>query len=71
MKAKKTMSGDEVREDFRRRGITLASWATANGFRYATVSGVVRGVLKGNFGEAHEVAVALRMKEQTPGKEAA
>jgi len=62
MKAKKTMSGDEVKADFRKRGITLTSWAVENGFPYPIVSGVVRGIIKGNFGVAHEVAVALRMK---------
>lgn len=62
MKAKKTMSGEEVKADFRKRGITLSSWARANDYPYAIVSGVVRGVLKGNFGVAHDVAVALHMK---------
>lgn len=62
MKAKKTMSGEEVRRNLRARGVTLAAWAREHDFPYPIVSGVVRGVIKGNFGVAHDVAVKLGMK---------
>jgi gp16 family phage-associated protein len=56
------MSGEEVKRKLRARGITLTAWAKENGFPYPIVSGVVRGVIRGNFGVAHEVAVKLGMK---------
>lgn len=66
MKEKKTMTGEQVKAEFRKRGITLSSWAEQNKFPYPIVSGVVRGTLKGNFGVAHDVAVALKMKAAEP-----
>lgn len=41
------------------RGMTLKEFAAARGFKYRTVSEVVRGVNKGLYGEGHQVAVAL------------
>ena len=64
MKAKKTMSGEEVKRRLLARGITLTAWAKENNFPYSIVSGVVRGVIKGNFGVAHDVAIKLGMKKE-------
>ncbi|WP_431511634.1 DNA-binding protein [Variovorax sp. DAIF25] len=44
------------------KGVTLKEFAEKNGFKYRTVSEVVRGVNKGLYGEGHKVAVALRIK---------
>lgn len=44
------------------KGVTLKEFAERNGFRYRTVSEVVRGVNKGLYGEGHRVAVALGIK---------
>jgi gp16 family phage-associated protein len=44
------------------KGITLKEFATCHGFKYRTVSEVVRGVNKGLYGEGHQVAVALGIK---------
>ena len=44
------------------QGMTLKAWAEARGFKYRTVSEVVRGVNKGHYGEGHRVAVALGIK---------
>lgn len=43
-------------------GTTLKAFAEKHGFRYRTVSEVVRGVNKGLYGEGHRVAVALGIK---------
>lgn len=43
-------------------GVTLSEFAASNGFKYRTVSEVVRGVNKGLYGEGHRVAVALGLK---------
>ncbi len=44
------------------QGITLSEFARQHGFKYRTVSEVVRGVNKGLYGEGHRVAVALGLK---------
>lgn len=44
------------------QGITLSEFARRHGFKYRTVSEVVRGVNKGLYGEGHRVAVALGLK---------
>jgi gp16 family phage-associated protein len=44
------------------KGMTLTTFASKNGFKYRTVSEVVRGVNKGLYGEGHRVAVALGIK---------
>jgi gp16 family phage-associated protein len=43
-------------------GITLTQFARQHGFKYRTVSEVIRGVNKGMYGEGHKVAVALGIK---------
>jgi gp16 family phage-associated protein len=43
-------------------GITLRAFAAQHGFKYRTVSEVVRQVNKGLYGEGHRVAVALGIK---------
>lgn len=53
---------EQAKEDLRAKGVTLSKWASDNGFKYRTVSEVVRGVNKGHFGEGHQVAVALGIK---------
>ncbi len=44
------------------QGITLSEFARMHGFKYRTVSEVIRGVNKGLYGEGHRVAVALGLK---------
>jgi gp16 family phage-associated protein len=44
------------------QGVTLREFAKSNGFKYRTVSEVVRGVNKGLYGEGHRVAVKLGIK---------
>jgi len=44
------------------KGWTLKEYASRNGFKYRTVSEVIRGVNKGLYGEGHQVAAALGLK---------
>jgi len=57
------MTGQEAKSKLRAQGLTLKQWALDHGFEYVTVSRVVRGVQKGNYGIGHEIAVALGMKK--------
>ncbi len=53
----------EVRNDFIRKGTSLASWARANGFDKATVSQVLSGDNSATRGKGHKIAVLLRIKD--------
>lgn len=53
---------EEAKQELHAKGVTLTQFASNNGFKYRTVSEVVRGVNKGLYGEGHRVAVALGMK---------
>lgn len=46
------------------QGLTLSEFARQHGFKYRTVSEVIRGVNKGLYGEGHRVAVALGLKRE-------
>lgn len=50
---------NEIKHRLHREGKTLKSWASENGFSYRTVSDVMRGLRKGNFGEGRDVRLAL------------
>jgi gp16 family phage-associated protein len=52
----------EVREDFDRRGISVAEFARQNGLPQGTVYQVLSGQKKGRRGEAHRAAVLLGLK---------
>jgi gp16 family phage-associated protein len=51
-----------VRQSFKARGITVRSWAVDNGFKPSIVYAVLGGRVRGNWGEAHKVCVALNLK---------
>ena len=55
-------SGLQVKEDFVRRGQTIKQWAEHHNFHLSTVSAVINGHVKGNYGLSHKVAVALGIK---------
>lgn len=59
----RTKTPEEVREDFKRRGDTLAAFARRNGWKPHQVYTVMGGVFKGHYGRAHEIAVKLGLKE--------
>jgi len=52
----------EVRQEFERKGLSIAKWASANGFNPNLVSDLLAGRKKGIRGQAHKIAVALRLK---------
>ncbi len=56
-------TADEVREEFKQKGVSIASWAIANNFNYAMVLDVLAGRKKGVRGQAHKIMVKLGMKE--------
>jgi len=49
----------EAKHRLREEGKTLKSFAAEHGFRYRTVSDVVRGLRRGHFGEGRKVRIAL------------
>lgn len=62
MTRKAPLTPDQVKEQFRRRGVTLTEWARERGFPRQAVYRVLNGQLKANFGASHEIAVALGLK---------
>lgn len=61
-KSSVTKSPEAAKQALRAKGVTLREFAKTGGFKYRTVSEVVRGVNKGLYGEGHRVAVALGIK---------
>ena len=53
----------EVKEEFRRKGITVTAWARLNGFGVASVHRVMSGKSKCYRGKAHKIAVMLGLKD--------
>jgi len=53
---------EEVRREFERKGISIASWASANGFSSGLVVEVLAGRKKGVRGQSHKIAVKLGLK---------
>ncbi|MBE7419856.1 MAG: DNA-binding protein [Ideonella sp.] len=53
---------EQVRAEFRAAGVTVAEWARLNDFSRDVVMTVLRGRVRGNYGEGHRVAVALGLK---------
>jgi gp16 family phage-associated protein len=48
-----------IKHRLRKEGKTLKSFAAEHGFKYRTVSDVVRGLRQGCYGEGREVRIAL------------
>ena len=62
------MTADQVKAQFRQRGITFTRWAEEHGYTRNEVYRVLNGQTKANYGKAHEIAVKLGLK---PGNVAA
>jgi gp16 family phage-associated protein len=56
------LTANQVKEDFRRKGVTLADWAKENGFNVSVVYQVLAGQRKCLRGESHKIAEQLGMK---------
>lgn len=54
---------DEVREELKRKGVSISGWATANGFSTNLVFEVLGGRKKALRGQSHKIAVALGLKD--------
>lgn len=53
----------EVRNEFNRKGVSMASWARDNGFDKATLSQVLSGCNAATRGQGHKIAVLLGIKD--------
>lgn len=60
-----TTKVEQAKAKLRAKGITIKAWAEVNGFPLRSVRAVLSGHNKGNYGRAHEIAVALGMKGKT------
>lgn len=59
---RKPLTPDQVRQRFRQRGETFTAWSQRHGFDRRAVTRVLTGTDKGDYGRAHEIAVALGLK---------
>lgn len=62
-KNKKLRTVEDVRQDFARKGISVASWARANGLSPRDVYDVLQQRTKAAYGKSHTIAVLLGMKD--------
>lgn len=53
----------EARAEFRRVGKSMKAWARENGVHHETVYRVLKGIQKGERGDAHKVCVLLGIKD--------
>jgi len=58
----KPKTAEQVKAEFKAKGLTVTKWAKDNGFEPTSVSQVLNGFAKGNYGKAHDIAVALGIK---------
>lgn len=56
-------TADDVRAELKRKGVSISSWAIANGFSTNLVFEVLSGRKKCLRGQAHNIAVKLGLKE--------
>ena len=61
---------DSAHQYFIKHGINRSEWCRQMGVKVQTVSDLLRGQLKGTWGESHYVAVLLGLKEN-PNQETA
>ncbi|UFQ97024.1 DNA-binding protein [Pseudomonas wenzhouensis] len=62
----KPKTAEQVKAEFKAKGLTVTKWAKDNGFEPTSVSQVLNGFAKGNYGKAHDIAVALGIKSREP-----
>jgi len=59
-------TADSAQAWLRARGITVAQLARATGVSRDILKDLLRGALRGNYGQAHQGAIALGLKEEAP-----
>lgn len=64
MMTEKSKDRQEALDHIRRQGLSVPKWSEKNGFPVRSVRAVLYGHNKGNYGQSHKIAVALRMKAQ-------
>lgn len=57
-------SAQEVKEEFRQKGLTFKAWARENGFSQMAVHRVINGKTKCWYGNGHRIAVLLGIKSE-------
>ena len=62
MTRKTPLKPEEVKAAFKEAGITITAWAEEHDYPRKAVYRLLNGVDKGNFGQAHEIAVKLGLK---------
>lgn len=62
---RQAMTPEVIKARIRRSGITVRQWAKEHGYPEIPVYMLLNGQLKGNYGKAHEIAVALGLKPCT------
>lgn len=60
--SRKVRTPQQVREEFERKGLSIARWSLIKGFNPNAVSDLLNGRKKGVRGEAHKIAVELGLK---------
>lgn len=65
MISQKLKTPSQAHAELRRGGITVAHWARTHGVKQGLVYQVLSGKKKGNYGQAHRVAVLLGIKDGT------
>lgn len=56
-------SADQVREEFKRKGMSITRWAIDNSYSPQLVFDILAGKRNPTRGQTHNIAVALGMKE--------
>jgi gp16 family phage-associated protein len=63
MRTQELRTGQDIRADWLRKGVTLQNWADAHGFNRVSVMHVLTGRNAGSRGVGHKIAVMLGMKD--------
>lgn len=57
------MTPEKIKENLRKQGKTLSQLCLEKSLPYRTAQALLNGTNKGNYGEAHRVAVELGLKK--------
>ena len=59
----------EAREWLQRHGVTISAWARSHGFKPSVVASLLAGRTRGQWGEAHEAAIQLGLRQAPDAEE--
>jgi gp16 family phage-associated protein len=63
MEPRSTRTAQQVRAEFRRKGISIGRWADQHGFSRVSVNQVLTGRNAATIGTGHKIAVMLGLKD--------